>query len=309
MRRTRQQLVTQLKEKNLVFSEFTLSQEGNYSVSDADWNYKDVPHLNCVHELVEAVIGVVENEHVATINLQKIMGFMMPITLFNYQSTPTSQTYFTTILFFTLIIESTYEALGPNRSRINTVYSIGSRRWMSWCFPFIKWVLKKNYKNLMSQDVPMRTRRGQLRDWGYSFRRTNPLYGFEDTMDISKSNVIFPENQTSAPKKIEVNMSKDLPSGKEFMVGRDDHFGLRLKRIENEVMAYPRLCPHEGASLDLEPCEKNKVKCHWHGRLFNPILTMNLTKNEHQKFELNYHTLQLDGNILTVFFKTKSMAQ
>jgi len=52
MRRNKDQLITQLKGQGLYFSSFSLVHEGNYAATDAEWNYKDIPHLHCVHELV-----------------------------------------------------------------------------------------------------------------------------------------------------------------------------------------------------------------------------------------------------------------
>ncbi|MBM3192249.1 MAG: Rieske 2Fe-2S domain-containing protein, partial [Chlamydiae bacterium] len=39
------------------------------------------------------------------------------------------------------------------------------------------------------------------------------------------------------------------------------------------VNFFARLCPHEGADLS-NTCRNDKAKCPWHGRMFNPILSV-----------------------------------
>lgn len=302
MNRTRAQLVSQLRTQGLCFSEFTLTHEGDYSVADADWNYKDVPHLHWVHELVEATIGYVSDKEIATINMQNILGLTFPMVVFNYQSTPLTQTYFTTFLIFVLIIETGYEKLGPNRTRVNTTYSIGSSKLWRWAHPLIRWTIKRNYKNLMSQDIPMRTRRGQLRSWGYSFYNpasTAPLYSFEETIDVSKSNVIPPKDPSLSFAPVQLSLTQDLAQDGERFIGRDDHLGLRLVRTGSKISIYPRLCPHEGCSLDSKRSDNDRVRCHWHGRLFGPLAVIDLNHRSNQEIQLEYHTVGLADTILT----------
>jgi len=299
MKRSREQLIFQLKNEGLTFSSFTLTHEGNYAASDADWNYKDVPHLHHLHELVEAIISVVEDDKIATINMQKVFGINLPLTVFNYQSGSSSQIYYTTFLFFVLIVETAYEQVGPNRTRVSTTYSVGCSRLLKWCFPLIRWVIKRNYDNLMLADIPMRERRGQLRSWGYSFFKESPSYSFEKTMEILKPNVIPPESSTRfSPTTL--SLDRDLPLDGEYLLGRDDHLGLRLVRSNNTIMIYPRLCPHEGASLDSQKCMNKKIKCPWHGRMFNPLVTLDASKDTPQEFITENHEITLSYKTLTI---------
>ena len=299
MKRTRAQLINQLKAEGLTFSSFTLTHEGNYAASDADWNYKDVPHLHHLHELVEAIISVVEDDKIATINMQKVFGLNIPLTVFNYQSGLNSQTYYTTWLFFVLIVETVYEEIAPNRTRVNTTYSVGSSKLLSWCFPLIRWVIKRNYDNLMSTDIPMRERRGQLRSWGYSFLKDSPHYSFEKTMEIAETHVIPPKDLTTF-SPISLSLDKDLSSNGECLLGKDDHLGLRVVRSNNNIMIYPRMCPHEGASLDGQKCLNRKIRCSWHGRIFSPIAKFDLTIIQIQQATTDYHHITIENSVLTI---------
>lgn len=279
---SKKSLVSNLQREGLVFSEFTLTHEGDYAVDDADWNYKDVPHLHYVHELAEAIPAVVGDDLIATINMQKVLMFRFPFALFNFESGPNTQTYYTTWLWYVLIIETAYEALGPCRTRVNTTYSIGCPPLLKWTFPILKWVLKRNYDNLMSTDIPMRERRGQLRSWGYSFFKEDEKYSFEKTIDITQPNVIAPDADVELSEQ-SIDITHALPGDGQLFVGRDDIWGVRLVREGQALKLFPRLCPHEGASLDGTECKNNKVQCPWHGRAFTPLAEFDLSSTKVQE--------------------------
>lgn len=296
---TAQQIIVKLTAEGLFFKNFSLINEGVYSAADADWNYKDVPHLHYVHELAESIIAVVGDDLVATINTQKVLGFKFPLALFNYQSGPNAQTYYTTWLFFALIIETRYEEMVPNRTRVTTTYHIGAPKWLSWCFPLIRWVLKKNYKNLMSTDIPMRERRGELRTWGYTFIKDKPFYSFQETMNIMRANVQAPDN-VSVVENNAYDIHHILPADGEYFTGRSDHLGLRLIRKNDILLIYPRMCPHEGANLDQQKCDNKKIKCPWHGRVFNPVASFNLESQEIQQVHFGLLILKMQWGLLEI---------
>lgn len=299
MRRySKKHIVAKLKLEGLSFSEFSLVHEGNYTVEDADWNYKDVPHLHHIHELVEAIFTSVEDDHIATINMQKVFGIKLPLAVFNYQTEPNVQTYYTTWFFFVLIVETRYEPLAPLRTRVTTTYSIGSPRLLKWAFPLLRWVLRKNYDNLMSGDIPMRERRGQLRAWGYQFKKDKALYSFEETMDIRRANVIPPEG--AFDDEIAVDIGQHLPEDGELLVGESNHRGLRLIRCANDLMVFPRMCPHEGACLDKQAMVSGSIiTCPWHGRRFTPLGIFDLSGQTRQETVSENHVLTLDHGKLS----------
>lgn len=273
--------------------------EGNYAVDDADWNYKDVPHLHYVHELAEAIPAVVGDDLIATINMQKVLFFRFPFALFNFESGPNTQTYYTTWLWYVLIIETSYQSLGECKTRVNTTYSIGCPPLLKWTFPILKWVLKRNYDNLMSTDIPMRERRGQLRSWGYTFHKDDERYSFEKTIDISQPNVISPDSEITL-KDHTISLTQNLAANGQMLVGRDDDWGFRIVRNENILNFFPRLCPHEGASLDASSCQNNKVRCTWHGREFEPLAKLDLNGPTTQGIKIGARQIKLSDGILTI---------
>jgi nitrite reductase/ring-hydroxylating ferredoxin subunit len=305
---TKSQIVSRLKREGLQFSSFDLIHEGRYAVDDADWNYKDVPHLHFVHELAEGILTSVGDDVVTSVNMQKVLWFRFPFAVTNYESGPNSQTYYTVWLYYILIIETTYEAAGPDLTRVVTTYSVGFPKWLRWTFPLIKWILKRNYDNLMTTDIPMRLRKGELRSWGYTFRKEGARYSFAKTMDIKVPNVI-PPLKSAATESRSLVLSDVLPTDGEYFMGRDDHLGIRLVREGGLLMLFPRMCPHEGASLDRYKCSGPKeavkggvLRCPWHGRSFGPFATIDVSSEQVISQKSDQCTVTFTRGVVTIQF-------
>lgn len=299
MRQSRAQMVAQLKARGFAFSEFTLSHDGNYAPEDAEWNYKDVPHLNYVHKAIRDTPSVVEKDTHAYINIRKDFGLPeLPSAVMVYQSRPNALTYYTTWFFFVVLIESVYDELGFNRTRVSTTYSVGCPKLFRWFLPALRWAITRNYHCLMQDDIPMRERRAQLRAWGYSFLRGRSDFSWEESVDITKSNLKLPESVAFQAQTISV--PEDLNGSGDRFLGLDDHLGLRLVRSNGHLLVYPRLCPHEGASLDQQPCSNRRIVCPWHGRVFQPVASFDLSKAETQHAVTAYHDMTFSSGTLTV---------
>ncbi len=302
IKKTKKQLVDGLKKENLKFNEFSLCHEGNYSASDADWNYKDIPHLHHVHQLAEAVQSYADDGTIANIVIQKILGVKIPLAVYIYENSPTSQVYYTASFFSVLIMESVYDEIAPNRTRVTTTYCIGSSKLFTWTFPILKWLIKRNYRDLMSTDIPMRERRGQLRSWGYEFQKTTPTYSYVKSINISGTNVTPPVAPLHSDTT-EFIIDAILPGNGEYTWGRDDAWGLRLVRVDNTLKLFARMCHHEGASLDAQPCKNDKIQCPWHGKLVSPLATFQLKNNEPQSSATKFHKITYINDTLNIFLK------
>jgi nitrite reductase/ring-hydroxylating ferredoxin subunit len=176
---------------------------------------------------------------------------------------------------------------------------VGTSRWLLFLIPIIRWTLRRNYNDLMSGDIPMRTRRGQLRKWGYRFQRDHERYGFAETMAIGRDRVILPDGGVQASDKdidVATSLGKD---GDEVLWGRSDHLGLRFRRDRGAILVFPRLCPHEGADLDGSPCANGAVRCPWHGRVFKPLVTI-ATDGVTQRASTPYHDIELTSGRLCI---------
>lgn len=276
LRRGQRELVSLMtKNEGYRFTEFELINEGQYEPTDADWNYKDVPHLTHIHKLVEGYPGYVGSDIVSSILVQKMFGLKFPAVLFNYQSGPNRQTYYITLFMYVLIVETSYESLGKNHTRVTTRYAIGCKSpLLALLFPLARFAIKRNYEDLMSGDIPMRARRGKLREWGYSFKGDNKPYSFFETSLIMESNVIPPPG--SPDSKVHVFKPETMADGSSVQLGESDQYGLTVHRSGSTLNFFPRLCPHEGSDLS-STCDGKHAICPWHGRKFKPAFSCSIT--------------------------------
>lgn len=297
MRRSADDLVRALSREGLRFSAFSLEHIGPYSAADAEWNYKDVPHLRHVHALVEAIIADVDDSSIATVNLQKVGPLRIPLALYNYSHSPSSQVYFTAAFVFVLVIETKIESIEPLTTKVTTTYHVGATPLLQRAsFPLIRWALKRNYDNLMSGDIPMRHRRGQLRSKGFSYRTDGAPQSFERTMNISGSNLVFPP--AGPPVRERIGDVFTQCGGGPLLWGEDDHRGLRVQQFDGRILVFPRLCSHEGASLDDAVCVKGRLSCPWHGRVISPLAEFDAARAGEQTHRVDTFGLTLrDGDL------------
>lgn len=299
MRLSRPQIIARLEAEGFTFLEFQCIWEGNHAAEDAEWTYRDCAHVDIVHDGIRPVFCVVGSDYFGSIHLQTVLGLRFPFTHVHYVSAPHCHTYYATFLVFVAIIETGYEQIAPNRTRVITTYSVGTRKALKWSLPFIRWLITRNARNLQSGDIPMRERRAELRLWGYSFYKESSRYSFEETLDISESHVIPPEAMT-ATKAMSISIEKELPGDGELFLGRDDHLGVRVVRSQNQIMVFPRMCLHEGAALDCQKLFNKRIICPWHGRVFAPLAVFDLSHPPRQLRRTNYHQISLMDGTLTI---------
>ena len=294
-RLTRDAVVAQLEEQGLRFRTVTVQTEGEYLPTDVDWNNKDVVHLNHVHTWADDVTCVIDRDLQATVSLQKVLGVTCPVVIVHYDSEPDHQTHFFTLLAWTVVTDIEFVALGPTRTRAITSYSVGAKRPWMLAFPLIRALLRRNYRQLMSEDVPMRERRGVLRSWGYTFVGDGGPRDIRDSVPIARNNVVVPDLPTLPTDPVPL---AELAEGAVVLVGRSDHLGLRLQRRGREVLAFPRLCPHEGAELDGAAAVDGCVQCPWHGRQLPPVAVIDL--DEAAEAATPHHRLRVQGDRLHI---------
>ena len=287
-------LISTIRAQGYRFAELVLASEGAWTAEDSDWNYKDVPHLHHVHALAEAMPAVIGNDIICTVNLQKILGIWVPMALVNYEAAQNHQVYYSTLMFFVLVVETTSEALGPLRARTTTTYSIGYPPMLGFMVPVIKWLIRRNYKVLMVEDLAMRDRRGALRAQGYDFRREGSSYSFIKTLDILDNNVIAPQ----AGRSFGCNYVKALTGASQAFIGDIGLLGARLVRENEDVVIYRRTCPHEGANLDDRDCSNGFVTCRWHGRRLKPI--GRFAWGQDSQFQSGGYAVSVAGTVLTI---------
>jgi len=271
VRRTRAQIVSELEAQRLHFRTFEIVHDSQHAIADWDWNQRDLPHIPFVHGGFRLAPGVAEEGLAAGVYVQRILGVRLPII--GAEIAPIS-----------------------SGTRVSTVYSVGSLPAMRPLLPAAEWLLRRNYQRLTQEDEPLRARRRRLRGWGYSFAADNEGASYARSLDLGRANVTFPEVRVS-PGQVNVG-----PRDREILIGRDDHLGLRISAAgpHDPILVFPRLCAHEGASLDGCAVRKGMVVCPWHGRRIAPVATFDRRAPCTQVRETAHHRLELAGEVLRV---------
>jgi nitrite reductase/ring-hydroxylating ferredoxin subunit len=276
-RLSRDAIVRQLEEQGLRFRTVTVQTEGDYLVADVDWNNKDVLHLNHVHRWANDVTCVMEADLQATVSLQEVLGITCPVIIVHYDSAPGHQTHFFTLGPWSVVTDIEFVEVTPTRTRTVTSYAVGAKRLWMLAFPVIRALLRRNYRQLMSEDVPMRERRGLLRSWGYTFRGDD-----EGPRDL-RASLAVQANNVVHPGDVPVPDTDPVPIGsigEVTRLGRSDHLGLQVRRQGGRLLVHPRLCPHEGADLDGAALDGDCLVCPWHGRRLPPLAELDLAGGE-----------------------------
>ena len=267
MYRSVNSMIQGLSAEGMVFSSSEQSHTGQYAPADAEWNYKDVPHLKEIHNQVEGIPGAITSEYWVGFFLQKIGPVQVPITVFNYGADPLSNVYFGAIGPFALIISTNWQDNGNLTTTVVTQYNLGSARYLRWMHGIVHKVLARNYKVLMDADTPMRLRRGELRARGYKFAGDETGHGFIETINLQTVGVVPP---SSTQPFSWVSELEQLPQGSAY-VGADDVGGVRVVRQQDKVLVFPRVCLHAGASLDDAKIDGDCIVCPWHGKRIQPL--------------------------------------
>jgi hypothetical protein len=294
-------LLRQLRKSGYSVDTFSVNSVGDYALADADWNYKDVPHLNTIHTKVRAIVGTLDDDLITTVNLQKVAGIPFPLVVVNYATSENSQTYYTTMGPYILVVYTEYEALGTNRTNVTTTYNVAAAGIAHLAMPLIRWIIRGNYRTLMSEDLPMRDRRGALRARGFSFRTDGRVRTFPETADLLFKNVVAPARTGTKTESFALDA---LAENGAQLVGSDDDCGLRVVQQDGELLFFPRLCDHEGASLDCAALRHGRLSCPWHAKAIHPLARVPISEGQDVSFE--GFGVRIEQNVVSVSMPTDS---
>lgn len=194
-----------------------------------------------------------------------------------------------------LVIGATLEPLDEG-SQVTTTYSVGAPRALRFLLPLAERFLRTNYARIHAEDEPLRARRAELRRWGYRFTGDEAGAGYARSLDLGARNVIAPAAEATRAR-VEIEGDR-----RDVRVGRDDHLGLRVlvAREEARARVYPRMCMHEGASLDRCVEEGRALRCPWHGARVAPVATFDLAAPGPQVQETAHHRIELGGGAIAI---------
>jgi len=141
--------------------------------------------------------------------------------------------------------------------------------------PVVHRLLSRNYDVLMTADLPMREQRGRLRKRGYVFAGDSAGYGFRESSNVYVRNVIAPQELSRSSIRVRLD---NVAEGRS-VYGGDAEDGVVIERNSNVLLVYPRICDHEGASLDCALLQEKGLRCPWHGRTVRPIASIDTATN------------------------------
>jgi hypothetical protein len=283
-----------------------LSSKGPYDTKDSEWNYSDIPHLNYIHTQVDGLTLHASRTHIASIFLQKIGPIEIPASVSIIHERADLHSYVMIILNIAIGVETTHESVDEG-CLTTTNYTFFYKGIAGWIVCMLaRFSTRRNYRILMSEDMPMRYQRGRLRDMGVMFKLDEQeLIGFSDTLDISLDNI---------------DCSKALDGDKKYgfkvssTAGSENIECLFLRaEWENGLMSiFPLVCPHEGAELvkasarSSVDCEHNtRSTCPWHGRTIRPISTFRLDRTS----EIRFYIYNVNFTISIVVGKSSCSGQ
>lgn len=264
------QVLEGLRSWRYVERSFTLVSEGKWTAGDAEWNYLDVPHLNEVHSQADAEVLFYSDDTSSSILRQKVgpLTFLTVLTIFKTAKQELS--YVSSVGPILLFVKSRWSDLGPVKAKVDTSYYLFAPRGLGWSLRIVERLLTRNYRILMSEDLPLRERKGSLRLRGYSFLHDGKDHSFLESRKIGSNNLILPKQLP----EVEFDVPKsDLPIGGTILVGDDGALGLKLVHLEDGVHVFPRICAHEGACLDEARNDEGTLRCPWHGRKIRSLMT------------------------------------
>ncbi len=293
VRRSRADIVHDLEAQGLRFRTFSIVHESEHALADWDWNQRDLLHVPFVHGGFRLTHATVDADVASVVYLQRVLGLRVPVaaTFFHPDPARPLRIYTATLGPFALVVEADLERT-PTGTRVETTYSVGAPGISRALLPLAERFLRMNYARIDREDHALRSRRRELRQWGYGFVEDHGSYS--RSLDLGVRNVAAPPHAESA-------MRVQLGRGpRDVFVGRSDHLGLRvIVRPDGSACVYPRMCMHEGASLDACEERRGTLRCPWHGRTIAPLATFD-TRDSTRVRETSHHRLELVGDELSI---------
>ena len=272
-------IISELEKQKYSFNYFQSESIGEYLPEDADWNYKDIEHPKLVHSDFSAIPTYLSEDMACSINLQKIpfLGLTLPLLIVNYEYSKFNQTYYTSFGPFIIFINTNIQKLDQNKTIVKTQYAVGSKNFFKFFHSIIGKILLKNYKKLMSEDLPMRNRKGALRKVGHNFFSPNATYPFNYSEKIGNSNVYLKQDVSN---QIEINKTDIFKSKNGESIGEKlGVLSFFVSVNDEKINLWPSTCSHEGAQLSISCIKGERIFCPWHNRIAKPILSIGKNQN------------------------------
>jgi hypothetical protein len=293
-----EEIVQGLRDQGYFLSQSVVYSTGRFAPTDVEWNYKDIPHINHVHSQVGGITFYTDHDASSSLFIQNILGIRAIFCGILYKSSPTSMTYLFSLGVFIIIVETDWQSISESHTKVRTTYHIGSARLFRLLHGVVHGMLKRNYRLLMKEDMPMRLRRGDLRARGYTYRADSEGVSFLQSLRTGQTNLVRPV-QPEGHTLVDVDLAafNDGTS----LVGSDDFGGMRISKAGTQVQLFPRICRHDGASLDGQSIGLNQaIKCPWHGNECGAILSLDLSDSATQCVDWGPNIVTVNSTQLTI---------
>ena len=123
----------------------------------------------------------------------------------------------------------------------------------------------------MSEDIPMRERRFELRESNHDFYNPNDTYSFKFTEEIYRANVF-----TSSKSYVDIGYEQIKNSKDGDILGESCGILSFFVRDDKGLKSlWPTTCPHEGAKMDKSCIFRSRILCPWHHRRIDRLLDFN----------------------------------
>ena len=289
-------LVSEFKNKGYVFTNFKIESEGNYHPDDADWNDKDVLHVNHVHTNVSQIPPYIDDQICTSIQfvIIPIIKIQIPIIVLNYELGKYKNIFVSTMGPIVLIMEKIISG-SIKQSKIEQNYYVGTKFFFKFMhYPIKKYLIKYN-KFTMDEDVPMREQRSNLRKKGHLFSKKGNTFSYLESLFLDDNNVSLENNDQYFSIDLS-NITDDL------IIRKEDSsiINFHILKKQNKLVFWKSICPHQGAYLDINDHDKIK-KCPWHGLTHESVATVDIEEkkieennNKIYKFQLNWPNLKIE---------------
>ena len=289
-------LVTEFKNKGFIFTNFKIEFKGNYHPDDADWNDKDVLHVNHVHANVSQIPPYIDDQICTSIQfvIIPIIKIQIPIIVLNYEVEKYKNIFVSTMGPIVLIMEKIISG-SIKQSKIEQNYYVGTKFFLKFMhYPIKKYLIKYN-KFTMGEDVPMREQRSNLRKKGHLFSKKGNTFSYLDSLFLDDNNVSLENNGQYFSIDLS-NITDDI------IIRKEDSsiINFHILKKQNKLVFWKSICPHQGAYLDINNHDKIQ-KCPWHGLTHESVATVDIEEkkieennNKIYKFQLNWPNLKIE---------------
>jgi len=294
-----------LKSQDYKISMVEIERYGDFCPEDVDWNDKDVAHLNIVHTKVEGIQVVISEKIMNSIYFQKLpyLGFKIPLIVNSYEYTKFNNIYFTNYGPFILIVNSISKLISDNKTKNTVTFAIASKGFLKLFHSLIKKMLIKNNTLLMSEDMPMRERRGILRKNNHSFFSKTETYSYNNgtALDRNRANVLL---EKSAKPFISIEKEGLINAKDEAILGNNvgiHSFFISIDKNKNKKL-WPTTCVHEGAALNKKCIKKDSLVCPWHRRKNFPLIQID-SLNKIKIYKHIDYAIKEEGNFINIRYR------